>query len=173
MRFTGLLTFGADPIPCQAEKEALSTCTGENSTWQTVTGSYAECSYGPGTIRDCFVECEVGTELVWLQCDGTEGLPMRCWCSVEGDRNFRSSGVIYADDCAEAALEAAEGECTNRLECCIEYVSESDGEERCTYGSDPPPGTGYSSCENAAEDLGGRIVPICPLYTQPLLPSSL
>ena len=90
---------------------------------------------------------------------------LRCTYGVNGhrfgDEDFGLLAVIYADDCTDAALRAANGEYTNRLDCSIEY---SDGNaERCIRGSDPSL-LGYPSCESAAARVGGRAVYICPQY---------
>jgi hypothetical protein len=156
--------------PCQAEVEALIACMNENDPWQSVTGSRATCDYGPGTLAACEVSCPVGANYFSLECGGSDGLPVYCRCTVNGngigDFDNQFFTTFYASDCRDAATQAANGECVKLLDCCFEYF---DGtKDVCLCGSDPAQ-LGMPSCEAAAEFAGGKVVDICPQYESPPL----
>lgn len=149
--------------PCKSEKLALKACANGNDPWTSVTGSQATCSYGPGVLAPCEISCPVGANTFSLSCTAKPGLPMQCGCAVNGSpiQDWFPSANIYAADCADAASLAANGVCTNRLNCCFEY---NDGQKDvCTCGSDPSL-LGYPSCQAAADFAGGKVVDICPKY---------
>ncbi|MCA9595694.1 MAG: hypothetical protein KC776_20405 [Myxococcales bacterium] len=149
--------------PCKSEKLALKACANGNDPWTSVTGSQATCSYGPGVVSPCEISCPVGANTFSLSCTAKPGLPMQCGCAVNGSpiQDWFPSANIYAADCADAASLAANGVCTNRLNCCFEY---NDGQKDvCTCGSDPSL-LGYPSCQAAADFAGGKVVDICPKY---------
>jgi hypothetical protein len=109
--------------------------------------------------------CPVGDDYFTLECGGPPGVPMRCVCSVNGipmgDSDLGPTSTIYANDCQDAAARAANGVCTNRLDCCIAYF---DGErDACRCGSDPT-ALGYPTCEAAAQSVSGEVVTICPRF---------
>jgi hypothetical protein len=154
-----------DDMPCRREKEAFWACVNENTTWDDVTGSRAKCSFGAGAFSPCEVACEVGDNFFSLECGGPAGVPLRCGCAVNGqfinEGDFDFYQTIYADDCEAAARLAADGECTNRLDCCFEYPN--GDETLCRCGSDPRK-LGHETCEALASSVDGRVVPICPQY---------
>lgn len=75
--------------------------------------------------------------------------------------DFGVGAAFYANDCADAASRAANGQCTNRLDCCFEYF---DGQnDVCACGSDPAL-LNVPSCDAAAQAGGGQVVDICPQF---------
>jgi hypothetical protein len=153
---------------CHTEAQTLSNCIGSDGTGPLVTGSRTTCSYGIGRFAQCTVSCLDTGNHFNMNCDGPAGLPLNCNCTA----NFRDvsvrnwdNNVFYASNCQEAAQAAADGVwCTNRLDCCIERVS--NGTKVCACGSD------NGLCEARARETSvvdgpGTIVPICPQYVRP------
>jgi hypothetical protein len=110
----------------------------------------------------------IGTNGFSLECGGPAGLPLRCTCSVNGvslgDMDFGAERITYVNDCASAAQLAADGTCTNRLDCCVHYVD--NGKDECICGSDPTT-YGYATCDALAAGVSGEVVSICPQYESP------
>lgn len=153
---------------CEPEKLALSNCALANLTGligEPVTGTHATCSHRPSRYGDsCVVSCDDQTNAFELRCDGPEGLPLSCSCSVNGNElrdDLVLNSAIYAADCGDAVLRAANGACTNRLDCCVSFVDA--GVEQCACSSIPN-SFGYASCEQMAAAASGQVVPICPQY---------
>jgi hypothetical protein len=156
-------------MPCQAEKTALNDCFSTHAAPDTATGSRGTCYFGGGAVSACDVTCSIGANNFGLQCGGPAGLPLRCECLINGistgDFDFgAASPVIYANDCAAAAQLAANGTCTNRLDCCVHYVD--NGKDQCICGSDPST-FGYATCDALAAGVSGEVVSICPRYQPP------
>jgi hypothetical protein len=78
-----------------------------------------------------------------------------------GDLDFNQTETFYVSDCRETAQRMADGECTDRLDCCFEYTTSSGS--GCTCGSDPAL-LQMPSCQAAAEAYGGKVVDLCPQY---------
>jgi hypothetical protein len=117
---------------CRSEKAALGTCLGHDSTRSIVAGNRTVCSYGTGaTGAACQVSCQVGRDAFESRCDGPSGVPVRCDCWANGHSLLNQSGILvdnsfYASDCREAARYMADATfCTNLLDCCTEYLSDS------------------------------------------------
>jgi hypothetical protein len=146
---------------CGTEKAALAECIGSNPPLSKATGSRTTCYYGTGTHAPCEVYCSGGNYFT-MDCGGPPGLPLACNCIANGaDTDFRNwdDGTFYASDCQDAAQSAADGVwCTNRLDCCIEWL-----EGGCTCGSNNLGGF-RGSCEEYAANNEGRRVEICPRY---------
>jgi hypothetical protein len=95
---------------------------------------------------------------------------MRCTCSINGHPFNEGSTLsgwvepIFVSDCEDAATQAADGLCSNRVDCCFEYF---DGvNQACFCGPDPAP-LGYDSCEALANYAEGQVVDICPQWADP------
>jgi hypothetical protein len=154
--------------PCDAEGSALETCAlSSPSNGGRITGSRGFCYYRVMHEQPsrCHILCPVGDNQFTLDCTTLPGLPTQCICNVNDHvLNDDSTGkhAVYAADCSEAARAVVDGECIDRLDCCFTYKSPS-GTEYCTCTSDPG-ARGYASCEDAAREGGGAVVPICPKY---------
>lgn len=153
---------------CGAESDTLLACVEEYSAWTAVEGSYTTCQSGPGTTDgQCHVSCWTPDHLADLHCSGGEGLPLRCSCSINGHPFNEGSTIygwvesIYVSDCEDAAKQAADGLCVNRVDCCFQYLY--DETEVCTCGPHPAP-IGFDSCEALADYAGGEVVDICPQW---------
>jgi hypothetical protein len=157
----------ADPESCMKEELALSECGKAKFPLTSVAGAYTTCHYGPWMKGPCLVQCIVGENSFDLDCSAGPGLPLLCSCTVNGNfinQDFDGAGPIgnfYATDCADAGKRAADGQCTNRLECCFQYT---DGtKDVCRCGSDSKL-LGQPSCQALADSVGGKVVDICPQY---------
>lgn len=153
-------------LPCNSEKQAYQVCIQGGPGGTVVVGSRASCAWGFGTTTPCDVGCDVGTNHFELVCGGPEGLPLRCECSVNGhalgDNDFAPPPhVVYASNCADAAQLAANGECVNRLDCCVKY--KNAGTDQCICGANPS-ALGYATCDALAQSVSGQVVAICPQY---------
>ncbi|MBK8995712.1 MAG: hypothetical protein IPM35_08190 [Myxococcales bacterium] len=159
---------GSVVLPCQEEKLALGACSQVKGPWKSVSGSYTTCNYGPTGTGPCSVICTVDESHFDITCAANPALPLLCSCSVNGhyiNQDFGGMGQnlnnFYATDCADAAKSAADGKCTNRLECCFQYTD--GGKEVCLCGSDPKL-LGQPSCQALADFTGGKVVDICPQF---------
>lgn len=159
---------------CGMESDTLLECEEEYSTRVEVEGSYTTCGYGPGASEgECEVGCWTPDHYSDLHCSGPDGLPMRCNCSINGKPFNEGSTIhgwvesIFVSDCEDAATQAADGLCSNRVDCCFEYF---DGTNQvCSCGPHPAP-LGFDTCEALANYAEGQVVDICPQWANP--PSS-
>jgi len=151
-------TYGA-AATCAAENAALSACVQKKDSIEShVEGSYADCAYWEEGGA-CTVFCQFGGNDAALTCQGAEGLPRQCSCSINGHVLTPSGGSpVFVNDCADAARQAADGHCTSRVDCCIQYVDE--GNEVCDCFD--PKSFGYDSCQAMADFGNGKIVNLCP-----------
>jgi hypothetical protein len=153
---------------CGTASDTLLQCVAEYSTWADVEGSYTNCGYGPGASEgECEVVCRSPDHFSNLDCAGAEGLPLRCSCSINGHPFNEGSTIygwvesIFVSDCEDAARQAADGLCSNRVDCCFEYLYGDT--QVCTCGPHPAP-LGFDSCEALASYADGQVVDICPQW---------
>jgi hypothetical protein len=162
----------AAPPPCAPELMNFHSCATQNENGASVTGTRARCWYGPGTPdpSTCAVTCTVATASspethFATDCSAPPGLPLRCQCYVNGNI-LHNVGLDHgqpfsASNCREVAQQMADGECIERLDCCIQYPTANGGETCLCMANDK---IGMPSCEAAAQAAGGAVVDICPQY---------
>ena len=144
---------------CGKENDALIACAYSDSNVVKVQGTYTTCTYAKDSGADCRADCQIGANSASLTCYGADGLPKQCVCSVNG-RQAPEGGNIFVNNCAEAAQQAADGLCTNLLDCCLVYADA--GKDVCACRD--PSRYGYDSCQAMATFAKGRIVDICPEF---------
>jgi hypothetical protein len=148
---------------CYLELAALVNCP-KSPGYTVVTGQRGRCEVHQYEGR-CEVVCGVGDKGFHSQCFGTAGAPLECSCWLNGKPlhdDFADKQAFYASDCLDAGHAMANGECIERVDCCLSYPNSSGG-EYCLCTSDPG-ALGHPSCEAAAQRAGGRVVDICPQY---------
>lgn len=144
---------------CAKQNEALVACLQQSGSLDevAVAGSYTQCHYARTSATSCEVRCPVGEQTATLSCSGTDGLPKQCTCQLNGHPSF-AYDLLFVNDCADAARQAADGLCSGLLDCCFEYI---DDTRRSCLCADPTR-YGYDSCQAMMDVAAGEPVVICP-----------
>jgi hypothetical protein len=158
---------------CSRERQALALCGVAHVNGETIQGARAECFAGPKDPTTCWAGCSVrvpGTiekNYFSTECSAPPGLPLFCECYVNGTVIYEvgpNAGKPFsASSCREVGQLMADGECVDRLDCCVQWPA-PDGSKSCACMANDQ--IGAPSCEAAAQAAGGTVIDICPQYKQ-------